>query len=116
MILTLRQKIFSHITPLARYYRVVKVLAVLQCLVTIGSILIWPTIDTALWLLLLALFGFLLSSYALLRLAHHHEPNRKGLLAWFIHLWENLIFISWLLVALAIVILVFKLVLFMWQG
>ena len=115
MLFNFKQRVFTFIAPLARHYRVLKVLSGLLILMAFATPVIWPKLDTGIWLLLFALFGFSLSTYALLRLAHHHDPKRKGVIAWFVHLGENLIFVSWFLVLFAIVLLVIKLVLFMWQ-
>ncbi len=103
-----KDRLFEIMTPWAAWYRVFKVLAVIQLLVSILLPFVLPDLDTGLWLLSFALLAFWLSNYALLRLTLHHNPNRHGLVGWFLGLWENLLFIIWLGVLLAIVLLIIK--------
>ena len=52
----LKDQVFDAIRPYAKHYRVFKVLSVLQLLLTMAIPVVWPDIDTAMWLLSFAFF------------------------------------------------------------
>ena len=108
----LKKKCFMRLVPWSGYYRVVKFLAVAQLLISIAIPLAMPHLNTGYWFLSFMLFIFWLSSYALLRLVHHHQADASGVRGWFSQQWENVLFISWLLIALLTVLLSIKLALF----
>jgi hypothetical protein len=97
---------------MASSYRVFKWLAIVQLLVTVAMPLIWPELDTILWLVSFTLFAFWLANYALVRMAFLHNPDQKGLSGWINRMWENLLFLSWLGLLISIVILFIKLAAF----
>jgi hypothetical protein len=111
-----KHRIFKSIEPWAKWYRVFKWLAIIQVVVTFSLPVVLPELDTGVWLLSFAFFALWLSSYALVRLAHHHNPDAKGLRGWVNGLWENILFITWVVVLLSIILLFFKLVAFMWSA
>lgn len=111
----LKDQVFDAIRPYAKHYRVFKVLSVLQLLLTMAIPVVWPDIDTAMWLLSFAFFAFWLSNYSLLRLAHWHDPNQKGIRGWLTGSWENLLFLSWIALAASIVFFILKTALFIWR-
>lgn len=108
----LKQKFFSKLAPWSKYYRVFKVLSVLQFLLCVAIPIAVPDLNTGYWMLSFTLFLFWLSTYALVRLAHHHQPDAKGFKGWFTHKWETFLFVSWLIVAVSIVFFSFKLLMF----
>lgn len=111
-----KDRLFQLIAPWAKWYRWLKWLAIVQIIATFALPIFWPNLDTGIWLLSFAFFAFWLSSYALVRLAHHHNPEQKGISGWIVGSWENLLFIIWFAVLLAIALLFFKLVTFMWSA
>lgn len=112
--MTFKHRLFQHLQPVTQYYRIFKWLSLMQTVVTVVLPVVMPDIDTALWMLSLSLLAFWLSNYALLRMAHHHEPDRKGLLGWLNNLWENLLVISWAILFISIAYLSIKLLLLLW--
>ncbi|WP_040557730.1 hypothetical protein [Reinekea blandensis] len=111
--MTFKHQLFQRLQPFARHYALFKWLSLAQAIGTVLLPLIMPDIETALWMLSLALLAFWLSNYALLRMAHHYQADRKGLLAWVNNLWENLLVISWAVLLVSIIYLVIKLVLYL---
>ncbi|MEJ2043979.1 MAG: hypothetical protein P8X74_09055 [Reinekea sp.] len=109
----IKHAVFSRLVPWSRHYRAFKVLAILQLLVCIVLPVAAPDLDNAFWFLSLTLFGFWLSTYALIRLAHHYNPEAKGVSGWITHQWENILFIGWMVIAFAIAAFVVKLVLYL---
>lgn len=110
----LKQQVFTTIEPWASAYRLFKWLAVFQFLVCVVLPVAWLAMESVIWLASFTLFAFWLANYALLRMAHHHEPNRKGLSGWVARMWENLLFVAWLATFVAVIVLVVKLALFQW--
>lgn len=108
----LKQQVFRRIQPIAQNYRLFKWLAIIQFLISAVMPVVWPDLDTILWLVSFTLFAFWLANYALLRMAFLHNPDQKGLSGWINRMWENLLFLSWLGLLIAIVILFIKLAIF----
>lgn len=108
----LKARIFAALGRFTSWYRLFKVLATAQFLVTLMLPIFFKQLSTVTWLLSFALFAFFVASYALLRMAHHHDPNRKGLRGWFAHSWENLILAVWIILSVLMLVGVIKLGLF----
>jgi hypothetical protein len=111
-----KHRLFKLIAPWAKWYRLFKWLSIIQLIATFALPVIWPDLDTGVWLLSFAFFAFWLSSYALVRMAHHHDPEASGFKGWLAAHWENALFVIWVGVIFAILLLFFKLVNFMWGG
>lgn len=111
-----KDKLFQLIAPWASWYRSFKWLAIAQFILTLVLPIVFPELDTGVWLLSFACFAFWLSSYALVRLAHHHQPDKRGLTGWLINIWENILVLTWFVILLAILFLFFKLATFMWSN
>jgi len=109
----LKHTLFKAVMPISGWHKALKILSVIQAAIVVVLPIAMKDLDTGIWLLNLSLFGFWLSSYAVLRLAYHHPPDQTGIKAWFISIWETAIFICWGLVLIALVILIFKLIFFM---
>lgn len=109
-----KHTLFKRLTPITRHYNLFMILAIAQLIGTVALPLIWSDLDTAKWMLSLALFAFWLSNYALLRMAFHYDPERKGLFGWINGMWENLLVISWGLLLISVVFLIVKLALEIW--
>lgn len=110
----LKHSLFQRLKSLSGHYRIFKYLAIVQIIITIALPVIWTDMDTGLWLLSLAVFAFWMSNYALLRMAHHYDPQRRGFLGWVNGLWENLLVITWAILFAAMIFLSVKLILFIW--
>lgn len=107
-----KHRVFKWIRPWSKVYRVLKVLSIIQLLITIALPLVWSEMETGIWWLSFVLFAFWLSNYALIRMAHYYEEDRKGVRGWIIGLWENLLFLVYLLVFFVLLLLCFKLFMF----
>lgn len=112
--MTFKHRLFQRLKPITTYYGYFKWLSILQTIVTVVLPIAMPDIDTAMWMLSLSLLAFWLSNYALLRMAHHYTPERKGLIGWINNLWENLLVIGWAILLISIVYLSLKLIVYLW--
>lgn len=106
----LKYQVFKTLEPVAKSYPVFKWLSWIQTVITVVMPIIWTDIDTAYWLLSLALLGLWLSTYVVLKMAHVHEPPKKGMRGWFNRLGENTIFVIWAILFIFAIALLFKVV------
>jgi hypothetical protein len=108
----LKRAFFVRLAPWAKHYRILKVLSVLQLLICIAIPIFLPKLNTGYWFLSFTLFTFWLSTYALVRLVHHHRADATGMRGWINHQWETILFLIWLITAFGVVLFSIKLVMY----
>lgn len=107
-----KTRLFTMLQPISPWYRLFKVLATAQFMVTLLLPVFLKDLQTVSWLLSFALFAFFVSSYALLRMAAHFQGERTGIRGWLAKTWENLVLIVWVILLLLMAIGVIKLIIF----
>ena len=105
--------VLKKLIPIAYFSKPLKILAVIQFVITLLTPVFIGQLDTGLWLISLALFGFWLASAAVLDLAKNYTEDRNGIQGWFKNSWENLIFVLWFAVVSALLLFAIKLLFFM---
>jgi hypothetical protein len=108
----IKQRIFDALAPLAKWYAPFGYAGTGLFGCSILLPLVIPQLDALWWLLSLSLSAGFWATYALLKQIHDHRPRPKGLLGWLIGLWHTLIFWAWLLVVSLLLVLVTKLLMF----
>lgn len=109
----LRKSVYQFLNPIARYYSLFVVLAILQAIATIALPIIYPDFDPVYWLIMLGGCGSWLTTYILLKQIHYADESKKGFRARLRHAWENIVFIIWLATSALLAIGIVKLALFL---
>ena len=112
----MKTRIYRFIKPIAHLYPVPVFLAMAQAVFTFVLPLIYPGLDAAYWLLSFSGCAFWLTSFVLLKQAHHTAEPAKGFKARIRNYWENLMFMLWLITSVLLVIWLLKIGVFLLQN
>lgn len=112
----LKKATYRFIKPVAHFYPMFVALAIAQAVFTFILPLIYPQLDAAYWLLSFSGCAFWLTSFVLLKQAHHARQSEKGFKARIRNSWENLMFSIWLITFLLLILWLVKIGLFLLQG
>jgi hypothetical protein len=86
------------------------VLAIIGFVATFAWPIVSPELNTLFWFGALSGSAFLLSSAAILDIAHQHVQAKTGFVGWLSHQWSRLMFWLWFVASALLVLFVIKLI------